>query len=152
MSRPAIRPVLEGDRAQWLALWEAYSEGTASPDVTQTTWQRFLDPAEPVHALVAESEGRLVGFAHFILHRHTSSVEPVCFLQDLFTSPTLRRRGIARHMIEAVYAAARQEGSRLVYWRTLESNEGAIKLYDQLADRSGHIQYLKRLPPPDTSQ
>ena len=53
-----------------LRLWASYhaygrSGATALPDaVTEATWQRFADAHELMEALVAELEGRLVGFAH----------------------------------------------------------------------------------------
>jgi hypothetical protein len=56
-----IREPTPGDYDQWLPLWDGYNAfyeragPTALPaEVTQTTWQRFLDPEEPVHGLVAE--------------------------------------------------------------------------------------------------
>ena len=72
-------------------------------------------------------------------------IEPVCYLQDLFTAPSARGRGIGRNLIEAVYAAAEAAGSSRVYWLTHETNAGAMVLYDKVADRSGFTQYRKQL-------
>jgi hypothetical protein len=43
------------------------------------TWSRFFDAYEPVHALVGEDAGNLLGLVHFLFHRSTISVEPVCY-------------------------------------------------------------------------
>ena len=59
------------------------------------TWLRFFDAYEPVHALVAESDGRLVGLAHYLFHRSTTAIEPVCYLQDLFTVEPRADKGSA---------------------------------------------------------
>ena len=147
MPQIAIRPVQLTDWSQWLPLWEGYNEGTASDEATRMTWQRFLDREEPVHALVAGLDGRLVGTAHFIFHRDTSVVRSVCFLQDLFTSPDARGRGVGRALIEAVCAVAEEGGSPHIYWRTHQTNTRAMALYDTLADRSGLVQY-RRQPSP----
>lgn len=76
--RIVIRPVNASDRDAWAPLWDGYNafyrrEGaTAVPaEATDTTWARFLDAAEPMHALVAELDGRLVGLTHYLYHRNT---------------------------------------------------------------------------------
>jgi GNAT superfamily N-acetyltransferase len=96
-----------------------------------------------VHALVAEEDGHLVGLAHFLFHRSTTTVEPVCYLQDLFADPAQRGKGVGRALIEGVYAAARAAGSTRVYWHTHESNATAMRLYDQVASHSGFVVYRK---------
>ena len=94
-----------------------------------------------MHALVAETEGQLLGLVHYLFHRSTIHLEPVCYLQDLFTDARARGRGVATALIRAVYAAARAAGSQRVYWHTHESNATAQALYDKLAERSGFIVY-----------
>ena len=149
----AIRDIAPSDHEQWLPLWEGYnafygrSGPTALPaEITATTWKRFFEPAEPVHALVAELDGRLVGLAHYLFHRSTILVAPICYLQDLFTAPDQRRAGVGRALIEAVYRRAQQAGSARVYWQTHETNLLARRLYDQVAERSGFIVYRKNIP------
>ncbi len=146
-----IRPVQRSDWTQWRPLWEAYNSfyGRVAPDeIAQTTWKRFFDSYDPVHALVAELDGRLVGIAHYIFHRNTSAINPVCYLQDLFTLAEMRGRGVGRQLIEAVYAAAERAGCPRVYWQTHETNAQAMALYDKVADRSGFVVYRKQLPSP----
>lgn len=152
MSDLLIRPVRPEDYPHWLSLWLAYnafygrSGATALPDiVTETTWARFLDPVEPMFAAVAIKDGELVGLAHYLFHHSTSAIEQSCYLQDLFTREAHRGQGIARGLIEAVYAAAKQAGTARVYWHTHESNRVAQKLYDKIARRSGFIVYRKGL-------
>jgi GNAT superfamily N-acetyltransferase len=145
-----VRPVRREDRADWLRLWTEYhaygrSGTTAPPDGTEATWERFLQRHEPLEALVAEREGRLVGFAHIVFHHNTSVAAPSCFLQDLFVEATLHGRGIGRALIEAVYARAAEAGARRVYWHVLETNATALRLYDKVAARSGHVVYRKDL-------
>jgi GNAT superfamily N-acetyltransferase len=149
---PIIRPVTREDHLQWLALWEGYNAfygriGTnaLAPEITAMTWHRFFDAYEPVHGLVAEQDGRLIGLTHYLLHRSTTSLAPSFYLQDLFTSEAARGKGIGRALIEAVYERARTAGSPRVYWQTHEANETAIRLYDKVAEHSGFIVYRKLL-------
>jgi GNAT superfamily N-acetyltransferase len=143
-----VRPIETRDYAAWQPLWDGYNAfygregGTALPaEITRTTWHRFFDAAEPVHALVAESEGRLVGLTHYLFHRSTTRIEPTCYLQDLYTAPGARGRGVGRALILGVYEAARAAGARDVYWQTHETNASARGLYDQVARFGGFIVY-----------
>jgi hypothetical protein len=65
----------------------------------------------PMHALLAEDQGVLVG----------------------------------RALITAVYERAKASNSTRVYWQTHESNVDAMKLDDQIAERSGFLVYRKKL-------
>ena len=150
--RLIVRDIARTDYVQWLPLWDGYnafygrSGPTALPDdITATTWARFFDEMEPVHALVAELVGRLVGLTHYLFHRSTTLVHPICYLQDLFTSAEARGQGVGRALIEAVYERARAAGSARVYWQTHETNHQAQSLYRQLAERSGFLVYRKSL-------
>jgi GNAT superfamily N-acetyltransferase len=146
----SIRFVARRDYDQWLPLWDGYnafygrSGATAlSPDITAMTWGRFFDAYEPVHALVAESGGKLIGLTHYLFHRSTTAIEPTCYLQDLFTTQAARGKGVGRALIWGVYEQARLAGSPRVYWQTQETNLAARMLYDKVAEQSGFIVYRK---------
>ena len=147
-----VRPIREDDYDGWKPLWDGYnafygrSGETALPgEITQATWQRFFDPAEPVHALIAEREGRIVGLVHYLFHRSTTILNPTCYLQDLFTLPSERGRGVGRALIETVYERAIEAGSPRVYWHTHETNAAGRLLYDKVAKHSGVLVYLHDL-------
>jgi GNAT superfamily N-acetyltransferase len=149
MSQPVlIRPIREQDFAEWQPLWDGYNafygrsgETALSPRITEVTWQRFFDAAEPVFALVAESDGKLVGLTHYLYHRSTTRIELTCYLQDLFTSPSERGQGIGRALIQGVYQEARAAGITRVYWQTHHSNTAGRLLYDKVATNHGFIVY-----------
>ena len=146
--RLTVRPVAPTDLSQWEALWEGYNtfyERTVPPEITRVTWSRFFDAYEPVHALVAEKDGRLLGLVHYLFHRSTTLIGPTCYLQDLFTTEAARGQGVGRALIESVYERARIAGSLRVYWQTHETNVTAMALYDKVAERSGFLVYRKRL-------
>lgn len=143
-----IRAVRRADYDGWRPLWDGYnafygrSGETALPEaITQATWERFFDAAEPVHALVAEREGRVVGLTHYLYHRSTTSLRDVCYLQDLFTASELRGLGIGRRLIQGVYDAAQAAGCSRVYWQTHVTNRPGRALYDKVAQHHGFIVY-----------
>ena len=143
-----VRSVAPADFAQWLPLWEGYNsfyERVVPVEVTAMTWSRFFDAYEPVHAMVAEKDGQLLGLVHYLFHRNTAMIAPTCYLQDLFTNAAARGKGVGRALIEAVYQRAKAAGSPRVYWMTHETNLPAMKLYDKIAERSGFVQYRKQM-------
>jgi GNAT superfamily N-acetyltransferase len=151
LSEPVeVRAVQRADYPDWKQLWDGYNafygrvgDTALAPDITLTTWARFFDAYEPMHALVAEVAGGIVGLAHFLYHRSTIQIAPTCYLSDLFTADTVRGRGIGRALISAVYEHAKVVGSPRVYWQTHETNSVAMRLYDQVAERSGFLVYRK---------
>jgi len=147
---PKVRPVTPEDYDAWKPLWDDYNAfyertgPTALPDaVTQTTWRRFFDASEPVYCIVAERDHKVVGICHYLFHRSTSRIEPLCYLQDLFTAPDERGHGIGRALIVAVYDIARAAGSKRVYWQTHTTNTPGRTLYDKVAKNFGFIVYAK---------
>jgi GNAT superfamily N-acetyltransferase len=98
---------------------------------------------------VAESNGRLVGLLHAVVHANTWAAAPVCYLEDLFVDPAARRAGVGRALIEALAAEGRRAGWLRIYWRTGADNATAQALYDRLARRSRWITYELDLVAPD---
>jgi GNAT superfamily N-acetyltransferase len=153
MSQPIeVRPVRPDDFPAWKILWDGYnafygrSGDTALPaENTAITWSRFFDASEPVHALIAEQSGTTLGLAHYLYHRSTILLGPICYLQDLFTVEAARGRGVGRALIQRVYEDAKAAGSTRVYWQTHETNAVAMRLYDQVATKSGFVVYRKQL-------
>jgi GNAT superfamily N-acetyltransferase len=147
-----VRPVERSDYAGWRLLWDGYNHfygrqgPTALPEhITEATWERFFSRVEPVRAVVAIQEGRLIGIVHFLFHRSTTRLTDVCYLQDLFTVEESRGRGVGRQLIHAVYDAARAAGSSRVYWQTKAANASARALYEKVAEHHGFIVYSHEL-------
>jgi hypothetical protein len=91
------------DRDAWLKLWAdhhaygAQGESSPPPEVSDTTWVNFFNPTMPMHALLAEREGGVVGFAHVVVHPTSLRGSPG-FLFDIF----YQRCGYGREAFEAV--------------------------------------------------
>ncbi len=144
----AIRPLQPADRARWEPLWQGYLtfyKSVLPPEVTETNWQRFMDPAEPMHVWGAFEGETLLGIVQCVVHRTSWSEKYTCYLQDLFTVPEARGKGVGRALIEHVYAEAAKQNWCRVYWQTHETNAEAQVLYNKMADRSGFIVYRHNL-------
>jgi GNAT superfamily N-acetyltransferase len=146
----SVRALRESDFDAWLPLWNGYNafygrEGSTAldPAITHTTWARFFDPHEPVFALVAELEGKVLGLTHFLYHRSTTRIELTCYLQDLFTAPEARGQGLGRALIESVYTQSKSAGIKRVYWQTHQTNAAGRLLYDKVAKHHGFLVYAQ---------
>ena len=143
-----IIPIAADQKLQWLPLWRGYQAfyKTDIPEsVSDITWHRLFDPAEPMGAALAWNGDKAVGLVHHIQHRSCWTVGDYCYLQDLFVTDEARGLGIGRKLIEYVYAYAKGRGCSRVHWLTHETNTHAMQLYNNIADRSGFIQYRKLL-------
>jgi GNAT superfamily N-acetyltransferase len=143
-----LKQIRREDRDSWYPLWRGYQafyKVDIAEEVSATTFERLLDPKEPMNGTLAWQGSRAVGMVHYIEHRSTWTVGNYCYLQDLFTAPDLRGGGVGRKLIEHVYAVAKQAGCARVYWLTHETNETAMQLYDRIADKSGFLQYRHML-------
>jgi GNAT superfamily N-acetyltransferase len=143
-----VRAIQKSDFSSWKPLWDGYNafygranETALDPEITKATWQRFFDPNEPVFGLIAESEGKIVGITHYLYHRSTTRFGMVCYLQDLFTEPALRGKGIGRALINGVYEQAKLAKLSRVYWTTHETNTAGRMLYDKVAKHAGFLIY-----------
>ena len=144
-----IRPLRASDEPQWRALWKAYLafyETERPEEIYRSSFDRMLsgDPNE-FKGLVAEQDGKLVGLAHYLFRRNGWTIENCCYLQDLFTDPALRGKGVGRALIEAVYAAADAAGAPAVHWLTQEFNYKGRILYDQMGVKAPFVRYDRQI-------
>ena len=139
ISISSLRPA---DRSDWERLFRGYLafyEMSLDDVAFDRAWREFA-AGKRMHALGAWLDGELVGIVHFLEHASTSEAD-VCYLEDLFTDPAVRGRGVARALVGAVVDWARGRGCSRVYWVTQESNQTARRLYDRIAVNSGFIRY-----------
>lgn len=146
-SRVTIEPVTQQDYADWLPIWKSYQvfyRVDIPDDITRLTWNRFLNPIEPIFGAVAKCDGKIVGLVHYLFHRSTWADTDYCYLEDLFVSEALRGQQIGKQLIEYVQQQARKRHSAHLYWHTHETNLRGQRLYDWVARKSGMIEY--RMP------
>ena len=148
MSQVTVRDAQEDEFELWYPLWRGYQgfyKTNIPIEVSRVTWQRFFSPTEPMHCAFVEADGVVCGLVHSIDHRSCWTIEPSCYLQDLFVDPARRGHGLGRRLIEHVYKQAAARGCVKVHWLTHETNLEAMKLYDRIAEKPGFVQYRKAL-------
>lgn len=153
MSRVTIRRIEPGDRARWETLFRDYCrfyQWEAGNKMVAYTWQRLLDPAAPVYGIVAEDgAGLVIGLAHYLPQESTTTMTPVCYLQDLFVDPAVRAAGTGKAMIDWLIEETRTQGWSRLYWNTRETNYRARGLYDKYTPHSGFLRYVLANPEQD---
>ena len=140
-----VRKIEISDKERWLELFKAYIvfyESELSLEQFELTWQRIHSDFN-MHGLVAERDGHIIGFAHYIFRPSTWAEKDYCYLEDLFVDPEVRGMGAGRALIQALEVIARDAGSERLYWTTAPDNTTARRLYDKLAT-TNRVQY--RIP------
>ena len=143
-----LRQIQLGDKSAWQELYFAYLEfyETSPSDVnSELLWGRLTNSEPQIQALVAESDGVVIGIAHFHYQLSTWSETSHCYLEDLYVAEDARENGVAKALIQQVQELAIKQGCTELFWITKESNSIARKLYDQVANLSDFIRYEKKL-------
>ena len=143
-----IRPITVSDKARWLELFKEYIifyKSKLPDEQYELAWQRINSDFN-INALLAELDGQVVGFTHYIFRPSTWEVEDFCYREDLYVDPKVRGAGVGRALIKAVEEIAIASGSKRLYWTTAPDNETARKLYDKVAitDRVQYKIYLNQ--------
>lgn len=139
-----IRPIDARDHEDWRDLFIAYGvfyETEFTEAQMNAVWGWLMDPHHPHNAWVAEYDGALVGFAHLRSHSDTFTGGPAWFLDDLYTDPRVRGKGIATSLIRALRAHADANGGGTISWITADTNLTAQSVYDKLATRTRWVTY-----------
>jgi GNAT superfamily N-acetyltransferase len=145
MTKTVIRALQPSDKHDWNRLWTGYLdyyETKVPQTIYESTFARLLgnDPQD-FSGLIALVDGRAMGLAHYLFHRHCWKIENVCYLQDLFVDPAARSTGLGRRLIEAVYSAADANGTPTAYWLTQDFNVAGRRLYDRIGKLTPFIRY-----------
>jgi GNAT superfamily N-acetyltransferase len=81
-------------------------------------------------AVVAESDGQVIGFALFFTNFSTFLGQPGLYLEDLYVQPAHRGRGTGRALLTHLAGLANQRGCGRFEWSVLDWNHHAIRLYE----------------------
>lgn len=139
-----VRPLVATDLASWAPLFRGYRDSyRLAPDetVVERVWTWLHDEGTPVRGLVAELDGALVGMAHYRAFHRPSTGTIGTYLDDLFTDPAARGRGVARALLGRLGELAAGDGRSVVRWITAADNETAQRVYDDVATRTTWVTY-----------
>ena len=128
-ARPADGPAIY-QMIRDLAEYErSLPEVTATEDDLQNS---LFGPEQAVFAHVVEHEGRVGGFALWVLNYSTGTGRHGIYLEDLYVTPDLRRHGYGRALLAELAALCVQRGYGRFEWAVLDWNEPALAFYRSL--------------------
>jgi ribosomal protein S18 acetylase RimI-like enzyme len=143
-----IRDLFQFDRQNWEKLYIAYAEFYKVPmnnEILDTVWSWLFNKKHVVNRLCYETEGKIVGIAHYRTMPRPLKGKYIGFLYDLFVDPNFRGKKIGQKLIIALKNIAKSNDWQVIRWITHSSNDTAKKLYDKLAINTGFDLYeLKR--------
>jgi ribosomal protein S18 acetylase RimI-like enzyme len=124
---------------------------------------RFLTPVDPERGyqrwfgtqldneetilLVAESDGRIVGYAYARMEpRSYNELLDACTkLHDILVDETAQRRGVGEAILREVFRLAAEKGAPRVVLLTASQNEPAQRLFRRMGFRATMIEMTKEL-------
>jgi GNAT superfamily N-acetyltransferase len=131
-----IRPAKTDDVAIILGFIRAladYEKLTSMVVATETLLTEHLfGPHPAAEVLIANLNGKPVGFALFFSSFSTFLARPGIYLEDLFILPEARSRGIGKALLKAVAKIAVQRNCGRLEWAVLDWNDPAIGFYKKL--------------------
>jgi GNAT superfamily N-acetyltransferase len=99
------------------------------------------------HAIMADWDGQLAGFALYFFNYSTFLCRPGLYLEDLFVRPAFRGRGIGLNLLRDLEQRAIEIGCGRFEWSVLDWNQSAIDFYLEFGaqPRQGWTLYRKPL-------
>lgn len=113
---------------------------------TEEVLRASLFGARPyAETLIAEEDGKPVGFALFFHNFSTFVGRPGIYLEDLFVEPHARGRGYGKALLARLAALARERNCGRVEWAVLTWNEPSINFYKSLGAKAMDDWFVYRL-------
>ena len=126
-----IRRLLTGDDALVMQVAEDVFDKSVQADRLAA----YL--ASPGHfMIVALADGVVVGQCAAVIHRHPDKVSEL-YIDEIGVSPAFQRQGIARKMLDAMFAIGREHGCEEAWVGTEPDNVAARALYESRKELHG---------------
>ena len=91
----------------------------------------LFSPAPRLHAIVAQGDGGLAGYATASLEVSTWKASEFLHLDCLYLRPGARGAGVGRRLLDRVRVLARELGVLEVQWQTPDWNDDAVRFYER---------------------
>jgi len=136
-----VRPSRFEDRGPLIELIKGYFAFYHTPFPGETKLRALLDALDqdPDRGtqLVAEADGRLLGFATLYSCYDTLLADRILVMNDLFVDPASRNEGVGAALFDASLAYAAARGYARLDWVTAQDNRAAQRFYERHGARRG---------------
>jgi GNAT superfamily N-acetyltransferase len=110
--------------------YRAHYGQTADRNRSQA-WLTDATTTGPMRAFLARVDGVAAGMCLIAICPASLTLGEFWMVRDVFVDPRWRRTGVARALLDAVRAAARQRGALRLALQTEDDNVAALRLYEQ---------------------
>lgn len=135
-----IRKAEESDFKTIITLFKEFATFEKHPEKMVNTEERMLQEQAFFNGLVAEHEGKIIGYAAYFFCYYTW-IGKSLYLDDLYITPTFRGQGIGRSLFDQVLAIAKRSGCHRMRWQVSSWNAPAIDFYKKLG---AHIDDVEK--------
>ena len=139
-----IRPTQHDDYTKWSTVYESYLtfyKTSLTDNELKRVWSWIENKRENMHCYLAQVGDDVIGLVHFRLFLRPIKASQSVYMDDLIVLPQYRGIGAGFKLVQAVKEYAKEQGLPLVRWITAKDNEKAMKLYDQVADKTSWVTY-----------
>ena len=105
------------------------------------TWGWLMDAQNPVNGIVASSQKKLTGLAHYREMPSPLRGKNIGFLDDIVVRPEERGSRVASMLLSELKLIGKQNGWDIIRWITRDNNYRARGLYDKLATKTDWNMY-----------
>ena len=89
-------------------------------------------PEARLQCLVAEADGKLIGYATFSVECSTWDAAYYMHMDCLFLRPEARNKGLGKQLMKVIAQQALDMGVARMQWQTPSFNVDAVRFYDRL--------------------
>jgi GNAT superfamily N-acetyltransferase len=150
-NRLALRPAARTDVPTILGLIRGIAEYERLAHEVEATesllHEHGFGPRRVFEAILAERDGRAVGFALYFFTFSTFTGRPTLYLEDLFVVPDERRGGIGSRLLTRLAQIAVERDCGRMEWSVLDWNTPARDLYLKLGAKSMDEWTVFRMTP-----
>ena len=93
--------------------------------------------AKRFDCLMAEADGKVAGIAVYFMIYSTWITRRVLYLEDLYVTPEVRRRGVARALMSELARVAEKSGCGQIRWLVSRDNTVAVRFYESIGAEQG---------------
>ena len=142
-----MRPAETGDFLQVTALLTELGRPASTPDTSdrvQAVYERHL--ADPLtKSLVAETNGKIVGFVSLVFREHLNFVHPQAWIPDLIVTQAARGKGASRQLLERAFDEAKAYGCQHLRLESGYQRTVAHQVYEAVGMTNGGYYFTKQI-------
>ena len=142
-----IRPYEQRDAKTLVALVRALARYEKLKPLSPAAARRLVhDVGRRIRVLMAEVDGKAVGYAIYLFTYSSFLARPTLYLEDVFVHPDHRRLGLGRLFFAELHRLARREHCARMEWVVLDWNIPAQRFYRKLGAKPLDDWITYRLP------